>query len=181
MYFQSKGTRHHRKQITKRIQHLKIPLLQSPPNSASREVPRLLAQMIQPHRILHSGLDHNPKFSQGPPKMPVLTNNRKQSRENNVHIPKRWVMDICHLRRVSYKLLLVMVREKAKQRNQIQRSPFKGKEGIYYRNDTIIHPQIKDNGVDSKGNISKDKTNSKLSKIHMDRNDQRCLLERGSR
>lgn len=104
-----------------------MPLLQFLQNSASRTTSKLLAETLQPHnypvktshklytfsshrdwtkiiRLALPGLDHCPNFL-SPLKMPLPLDNRKQSREQVTHIPKRWdgwvlaiqwAMDVCH-------------------------------------------------------------------------------------
>lgn len=61
------------------ILYFKMPLLQFPQNSATRKDSRMLAKMIQAHKMLQSGLAHNPKFSQGPSMVTSTPVNRKQS------------------------------------------------------------------------------------------------------
>lgn len=69
--------------------------MNGPGGSASRTISRLLAKIIQPHKMLQPSLNNYPDFLKVPPKMPAYLGTRKQSRENNAHIPKRWIMDTC--------------------------------------------------------------------------------------
>ena len=63
--------------VAQMTQCLRAPLLQFPLSSASTTASELLAEMIQPHRILQSGLDHNPKFSLGPHKIISIPNHQQ--------------------------------------------------------------------------------------------------------
>ncbi|KAM7319173.1 hypothetical protein ACRRTK_022285 [Alexandromys fortis] len=60
-------------------QRFRASLLQFLLSSASRTASRLLAEIIQPQRILQSGLglDHNPKFSLGPHKITSTPNQQE--------------------------------------------------------------------------------------------------------
>lgn len=96
------------------IQPLRMPLLQFPQNSTSRTTSELLAEMVKPHelhqpglqissilshytetrqqmiKLALPGLEHYPNFLSVLLKMPLTPDNRKQFREHNAHIPKRW-------------------------------------------------------------------------------------------
>lgn len=69
---------------------IKMDLLQnaSPQNSAFRTVSRLMTDNRKFQEIPQSGIDHNLKLSQGPPKTIEPTNNRKQSGEQCPHSQK---------------------------------------------------------------------------------------------
>lgn len=70
-------------------------------------------------------------FSQGPPKMPAATGNRKQSRQNNAHISRRLVMHVCyHFWGVGYKLLSVLLTEKAEKWVRFKDLFLKEKDGV---------------------------------------------------
>ncbi|MGE9716610.1 hypothetical protein ACQP3F_33965, partial [Escherichia coli] len=67
-----------------------------PQSSAPRTASRLLAEMIQPHRPFQPIFNYYLYFLKDPPKIPAPPDNRKKFRENNTHIPKGWIMDVCH-------------------------------------------------------------------------------------
>lgn len=54
--FQNKWTRHQQRQIAQEIRILRTPLLKFSQNSLSKIASKLLVEMIQPHRIIKTGL-----------------------------------------------------------------------------------------------------------------------------
>ena len=62
--------------------------MDGPGDPASRTASRLLTKLIQPQKIFQPRLNNYPDFSQDSPKLIVPPDNRKQSIENNAHIPK---------------------------------------------------------------------------------------------
>ena len=70
------------------IQHFRAPLLQFLLSSASRTASRLLAEMIQPQRILQSVLDHNLKFSLGPDNIIGIPNKQEVAWKTMPTFPK---------------------------------------------------------------------------------------------
>ena len=65
--------------VAQMTQHFRASLLKFPLSSTSRTASRLLTEMIQPHRILQSGLNQNPKFSLGPHKIISTLNQQEVS------------------------------------------------------------------------------------------------------
>ena len=78
-------------QMAQMIQHFRGPLLGFPLSSASRTLSRLLAEMIKPHIIFHSGLNHNSKFSLGPRKIISASNQQEVAWKTMLTFPKKMV------------------------------------------------------------------------------------------
>lgn len=95
--FQSKGARHQWQWVTQVIQPLRMSLLQFPQSSVSRRASRLLAEMVQLHRLFQLELDHYPNFLRVPQRCQHPPDNRKQPKEHSTHIPKRWGGCLGHL------------------------------------------------------------------------------------
>ena len=57
-------------------------------SSTSRTVSRLLVEIIKPHRIFQSGLDHNSKFSLGPRKIISAMNHQEVAWKTMATFPK---------------------------------------------------------------------------------------------
>lgn len=49
-------------QMIQMIQNFETPLFNFPLSSVTRTASRLITEMVQPHRMFQSGLDHKPKF-----------------------------------------------------------------------------------------------------------------------